>query len=157
MKKHLLLALVFAALLAAPTTILIPALAQQQNQPGAIQPQSDGTFPASLGYAALGLALTVYGSLAEVIRRLWTRNGELAALHEAEKEKLGEKHKAEIDKFRDRVELEQKARLDDLERWRKEEQEKMQTAWTALRDSAEGFRQVSRQLDKLLEGWNGEE
>lgn len=78
--RRVLLGMLLAALLTA--LILTPAaLVLAQGQPTPTPAVAGGgnpadTFPAALGYAALGLATTVWGVMSGVIAKLWKRNSD---------------------------------------------------------------------------------
>jgi hypothetical protein len=136
------------------------------------------TFPATLGYAALAVAGTIFGGMAAAIRHLFKRLGDMSELHQdqiesmresnqAQIDKLRDDHQKQIDMLRDRLELEQRERREESAGLLREQQDVMREVMTtcgaisqALTENTQALQALDSNVQILqtkIEEWGGEE
>lgn len=127
------------------------------------------TFPAALGYAVIAAVSTAGATMGAVIRHLWKRMGDqqkaienLQKDHNKALEVCRVECRAEIDKVRDRLEIEQKERREESERLLREQKEIMREVMvtcSAISVSLEKNTEALVKLKTMIHQWGegGEE
>lgn len=152
------------------------ALAQDATKQVVVQ-QGD-TFPAALGYAALGVASTVWATLAAVVGKLYfgreqdrkdyqsqldaikkdaqtqvdTIKKEAQALIDALKKEC----KDEISALRDRLEIEQKERREEAEKLFREQKDIMREVMVTCGAISDALRKNTETLERMTQAWRDE-
>lgn len=133
------------------------------------------TFPASLGYAALGVAATVWGTMATVVGKLYygreqDKKDAQAQIDALKKEAQAQvdaikkdaqtqidalrvECKAEITRMRDRLELEQKERREEAEKLLREQKDIMKEVMTTCSAISDALRKNTETLERMTQSW----
>lgn len=152
------------------------ALAQDAAKPVVVQ-QGD-TFPAALGYAALGVASTVWATLAAVVGKLYfgreqDRKDYQAQLDTIKKDAqaqvdtikreaqamidaLKKECKDEIGALRDRLEIEQKERREEAEKLLREQKDIMREVMVTCGAISDALRKNTETLERMSQAWRDE-
>ncbi len=92
--------------------------------------QAMDTFPSTLGYAALAAGGTIGSVLCAVIGKLWLSLGAKDVACQASIDAVKLEKQTEINRLRDRLELEQKDRREEAERLLREQKDIMREVMT---------------------------
>lgn len=143
--------------------MLLAGVAIAQDQKPGIIVQGD-TFPAALGYAAIGVAGTVWATLATVVAKLYygreqDRKESQAQLDQIKKDAqahidaLKKECKDEISKLRDRLELEQRERREEAEKLLREQKDIMREVMVTCAAISDALRKNTDTLERMMHTW----
>ena len=131
--------------------VVEPALAQE----AAANPAD--TFPATLGYAAIGAVTTAGAAMSAVIGKLWAGLRDQAVAHQAALDSIKASYVAEVKEIRDRLEKEQRERREEAEKLLREQKDIMREVMVTCASIQAAFTENTKAFERLAAHWEEEE
>ncbi len=155
--------------------VFIMASAALGQDPKASVPPSTDVFPATLGYAALGVAATVWGTMTAVVAKLYygreqdkkdaqlqidtvKKDAQIAIDGlkkdaQAQVDALRKECRDEISRLRDRLEVEQKERREEAEKLLREQKDIMREVMVTCSAISDALRKNTETLERMTQAW----